>query len=83
VFSDFPYRDMLYGKTGTAERAPNPDQSWYAAYVDHPTKPIVVVTTIERGGWGASTAAPAARLILNHWFDLNDNEFRAGDSQTR
>ena len=83
VFADFPYRDMLYGKTGTAERAPNPDQSWYAAYVDHPTKPIVVVTTIERGGWGASTAAPAARLILNHWFDLHDDEFRAGDSQTR
>ncbi len=29
VFADFPYRDMLYGKTGTAERQPNPDQSWY------------------------------------------------------
>jgi penicillin-binding protein 2 len=83
VFADFPYRDMLYGKTGTAERAPNPDQSWYAAYVDHPTKPIVVVTTIERGGWGAETAAPAARLILNEWFDLRDSEFRAGSDQTR
>jgi penicillin-binding protein 2 len=82
VFADFPYRDMLYGKTGTAERAPNPDQSWYAAYVDHPTKPIVVVTTIERGGWGAETAAPAARLILNEWFDLRDNEFRAGTDQS-
>jgi penicillin-binding protein 2 len=83
VFPDFPYRDMLYGKTGTAERAPNPDQSWYACYVDHPTKPIVVVTTIERGGWGASTAAPAARLILNEWFDLRSNEFKAGTSHTR
>ena len=36
VFADFPYRDMLYGKTGTAERAPNPDQSWYVCYVDAP-----------------------------------------------
>ncbi|MGH2948819.1 MAG: penicillin-binding transpeptidase domain-containing protein, partial [Solirubrobacteraceae bacterium] len=82
VFADFPYRDVMYGKTGTAERAPNPDQSWYAAYVDHPTKPIVVVTTIERGGWGAETAAPAARLILNEWFDLRDDEFREGTDQS-
>ncbi|HEX5780719.1 MAG TPA: penicillin-binding transpeptidase domain-containing protein, partial [Solirubrobacteraceae bacterium] len=82
VFSDFPYRDMLYGKTGTAERAPNPDQSWYVCYVDHPTKPIVVVTTIERGGFGAETAAPAARLILNEWFDLKDDEFHAGSDQS-
>jgi penicillin-binding protein 2 len=82
VFADFPYRDMLYGKTGTAERAPNPDQSWYVCYVDHPTKPIVVVTTIERGGFGAETAAPAARLILNEWFDLKDDEFHEGSDQS-
>ena len=72
VFAGSPYRDNLYGKTGTAERQPNPDQSWYACYVDDPLKPIVVVTTIERGGFGAETAAPAARLILNEWFDVRD-----------
>ena len=82
VFADFPYRDVLYGKTGTAERQPNPDQSWYACYVDHPTKPIVVVTTIERGGFGAETAAPAARLILNEWFDLRNDEFHEGTDQS-
>jgi penicillin-binding protein 2 len=82
VFADFRYRDVLYGKTGTAERQPNPDQSWYACYVDHPTRPIVVVTTIERGGFGAETAAPAARLILNEWFDLQDDEFKAGSDQS-
>jgi penicillin-binding protein 2 len=81
VFGDFPY--PVYGKTGTAERAPNPDQSWYAAYVEHPTRPIVVVTTVEKGGFGAETAAPAARLILSEWFHLSDREFRAGSSQTR
>ena len=81
VFGDFPY--TVYGKTGTAERAPNPDQSWYAAYVEHPTRPIVVVTTVEKGGFGAETAAPAARLILSEWFHLSDREFRAGSSQTR
>ena len=83
VFADFPYRDRLYGKTGTAERQPNPDQSWYAAYVDHSTRPIVVVTTIESGGYGAETAAPAARLILNQWFDLKDREFRAGADRSQ
>jgi penicillin-binding protein 2 len=81
VFQDFPYD--IYGKTGTAERYPNADQSWYAAYVDHPTRPIVVVTTIERGGFGAETAAPAARLILSEWFHLSDREFHQGSSQTR
>jgi penicillin-binding protein 2 len=81
VFKNFPY--PIYGKTGTAERFPNPDQSWYACYVDHPTRPIVVVTTVERGGFGAETAAPAARLILSEWFHLGDKEFHAGASQTR
>jgi penicillin-binding protein 2 len=81
VFKGFPY--PVYGKTGTAERAPNPDQSWYAVYVPHPTRPIVVVTTVERGGFGAETAAPAARLILSEWFHLKDRAFRAGSSQTR
>jgi len=81
VFKGFPY--PVYGKTGTAERAPNPDQSWYAAYVPHPTRPIMVVTTVERGGFGAETAAPAARLILAEWFHLSDRSFHAGSSQTR
>jgi penicillin-binding protein 2 len=81
VFKGFPL--PVYGKTGTAERAPNPDQSWYAAYVPHPTRPIVVVTTVERGGFGAETAAPAARLILAEWFHLSDRSFHAGSSQTR
>ena len=81
VFKGFPY--PVYGKTGTAERGLQPDQSWYACYVPHPTRPIVVVTTVERGGFGAETAAPAARLILSEWFHLHDKTFHAGSSQTR
>jgi penicillin-binding protein 2 len=73
----------LYGKTGTVERAPNPDQSWYAVYADHPTQPIVVVVTVEKGGFGAESAAPAARVILSEWFDRRDKSFREGTSQTR
>ena len=81
MFAGFPY--TVYGKTGTAERAPNPDQSWYAAYVDDPVKPIVVVVTVEKGGFGAEAAAPAARLILSKWFGVKDAEFHAGTSATR
>jgi penicillin-binding protein 2 len=82
VFKGFPHK--VYGKTGTAERGVNPDQSWYVAIVnDDPSKPIVVAVTIERGGFGAETAAPAARLILNKWFGLRDDEFHAGASATR
>jgi penicillin-binding protein 2 len=82
VFAGAPYRNLLYGKTGTAERQPNPDQSWYACYVADPTRPIVVVTTIERGGFGAETAAPAARLILNEWFHVRDSGFHSGSDQS-
>src|SRR5215204_1244914 len=81
VFAGFPY--PVYGKTGTAERAPNPDQSWYAAFVPDPVKPIVVVVTVEKGGFGAEAAAPATRLILSKWFGVNDSEFHAGTSATR
>ncbi|HET6547047.1 MAG TPA: penicillin-binding transpeptidase domain-containing protein, partial [Solirubrobacter sp.] len=70
----------VYGKTGTAERGLSPDQAWYACFVKDSGRPIVVVVTIEKGGFGASTAAPAARLILSKWFDTGDREFRAGTS---
>jgi len=60
----------VYGKTGTVERGVNvPDQAYYAAYVNQQNRPIVVVTTIEKGGFGAETAAPAACRILAEWYD--------------
>ena len=33
---------------------------------------------MEKGGFGAETAAPAARLILSNWFDLGKDKFNAG-----
>jgi penicillin-binding protein 2 len=68
IFGDFPM--TVYGKTGTVERPPFEDQSWYAAYVNAQNRPIVVVTTIERGGFGADAAAPAACQMLKTWYDL-------------
>jgi penicillin-binding protein 2 len=81
VMKGFPY--PVYGKTGTAERGLDADQSWYACFVNDPVKPIVVVTTVEKGGFGAETAAPAARLILSQWFGVKDRAFHVGASATR
>jgi penicillin-binding protein 2 len=67
IFGDFPL--TVYGKTGTAERPGQDDQSWYAAYVPGQNRPIVVVATVERGGFGADAAAPATCEILKAWFD--------------
>jgi penicillin-binding protein 2 len=82
VFAGFDKQYTVYGKTGTAERGINPDQSWYACFVPDKARPIVVVVTVEKGGFGAETAAPAARLILSQWFDTGDRTFHAGSSTT-
>jgi penicillin-binding protein 2 len=81
-------RFPIFGKTGTAERIyqGNPvDQSWYVGYSydgDPSHKPILVVATVERGGFGADSAAPAVRLIMSQWFGIQKKLVR-GDSQDR
>lgn len=63
VFKGFPI--PVAGKTGTAEKGlGRPTQSWYAALWPYPAIKYVVVVTLERGGYGAETAAPAARRII-------------------
>jgi penicillin-binding protein 2 len=72
VFSGFPIE--IAGKTGTAEKTNAPDQAWYAAIApfDHPK--YVVIVTIENGGFGVETAAPAARDILSVLFDVHASD---------
>jgi penicillin-binding protein 2 len=77
----------VYGKTGTAETFPNgieEDQAWYACYVPATatSKPIVVVVTVEKGGFGAVAAAPVARQILSTWFFGKPGPYVAGTSTT-
>ncbi|MBI4897302.1 MAG: penicillin-binding protein 2 [Actinobacteria bacterium] len=62
VFAGFPRK--VAGKTGTVERVGQRDQSWYVALAPYPNPRYVVAVTVEQGGFGAETAAPAARLIL-------------------
>jgi penicillin-binding protein 2 len=66
IFGGFPVE--VAGKTGTAQRPPHGDQSWYAVLAPYPDPRIVTIVTFEQGGFGAETAAPAALQILEAYF---------------
>lgn len=86
VFAGWPHgRFPVHGKTGTAivKNAQGTfEQSWYASFVPHKTRPIVVVATVEKGGYGAEAAAPLVRQILEKFYFGSVGEFTAGDSTT-
>jgi penicillin-binding protein 2 len=66
VFGGFPI--PVAGKTGTAQREGHADQSWYIVLAPYPNPRIVTAVTIEEGGFGAESAAPAALRILEAYF---------------
>ena len=71
VFAGWPQDALpVYGKTGTAQ-TPKGDQSWYVAYVPDPRRPIVIAATVERGGFGAETAAPVVCRMLSKFYESN------------
>jgi penicillin-binding protein 2 len=67
VFGSFPI--PVAGKTGTAQRLGYADQSWYVVLAPYPNPRIVTAVTIEQGGFGAESAAPAALAILEAYFN--------------
>jgi penicillin-binding protein 2 len=71
----------VFGKTGTAQHEGKEDQSWYMCYIGDSSRPIVIATTVEQGGFGAETAAPIARLIAAKWFGQAE-KYVAGSSKT-
>jgi penicillin-binding protein 2 len=66
VFGGFPI--PVAGKTGTAQRPPHADQSWYGVLAPYPNPRIVTFVTMEEGGFGVESAAPAAKTILEAYF---------------
>jgi penicillin-binding protein 2 len=66
IFGGFPVE--VAGKTGTAQRPPHADQSWYVILAPYPDPRIVTAVTMEEGGFGAESAAPAALQILEAYF---------------
>ena len=85
VMGKFP--QQVYGKTGTAQYIANGvenDYAWYACFVP-PTatsKPITIVVTVEKGGFGDVAAAPVARQMLSQWFYGKPGQFVKGQSTT-
>jgi penicillin-binding protein 2 len=67
VFGGAGFPIDVAGKTGTAERPPNPDQSWYVALAPADDPQVVIAFTFEGGGFGADTAAPATRALLTEY----------------
>jgi penicillin-binding protein 2 len=66
VFGGFPV--PVSGKTGTAQRTGQEDQSWYSVLAPYPNPRVVVTVTVERGGFGVDSAAPIAEQILSQYF---------------
>ncbi|MBR5913349.1 MAG: penicillin-binding protein 2 [Selenomonadaceae bacterium] len=67
-FEGFPYE--IAGKTGTAENSQGTDHGWFVGYApfDNPTVSVAVI--VEQGGFGASSAVPIGREILEAAFAI-------------
>jgi cell division protein FtsI/penicillin-binding protein 2 len=88
AFEGFPI--PIAGKTGTAERdTEQGNQAWFISLAPYPNPNIVTVVTIQEGGFGAETAAPANRQILEAYFhkklekeNKEETESEAGETGT-
>jgi penicillin-binding protein 2 len=75
------YPDSQYpiaGKTGTAQRPPFQDTSWFAAMVPWQHPQYVVVAMVEQGGHGSTTAAPIVRQIIQGIYHINGQYHSGG-----
>ncbi len=75
AFRDFPV--PIAGKTGTAENSHGSDHGWFIAYGPYEDPRIVVVVIVEQGGFGAGSAAPIARKIMETAFNINQAPIEA------
>jgi len=75
AFRDFPV--SIAGKTGTAENSHGSDHGWFIAYGPYEDPRIVVVVIVEQGGFGAGSAAPIVRKIMEAAFNINQSPVEA------
>lgn len=72
LFSDFPV--PIAGKTGTAENSHGSDHGWFVAYGPYENPQVVVVVLVDQGGFGAVSAVPIGKKILEAAFHLEPPE---------
>jgi penicillin-binding protein 2 len=71
AFRGFPLQQIpVAGKTGTAEVQGKQPCAWFACYAPSNDPQYVIVVMIEEGGHGGAVAAPVARRILEHIYQL-------------
>lgn len=70
----------IAGKTGTAENSHGRDHGWFVAYGPFDNPNIVVAVIVEQGGFGAQSAVPIGRKILEAAFGVNQN---SADQKTK
>ncbi len=69
AFRDFPI--AIAGKTGTAESGKPKPHAWFASFAPYDKPEVVVVTMVEfADGEGSEIAAPIARQIYEHYFNV-------------
>ena len=67
-FSGFPYD--IAGKTGTAENSQGRDHGWFVGYAPFDNPQISVAVIVEQGGFGAVSAVPIGRMIMEAYFKI-------------
>ncbi|HRK04532.1 MAG TPA: penicillin-binding protein 2 [Chlorobiota bacterium] len=65
--ADIPGLDVC-GKTGTAEVRGQKDQSWFICFAPKDNPKIAICVSVESGGFGAASALPIARAMLEMYF---------------
>lgn len=68
AFANFPVN--IAGKTGTAENPHGADHGWFVAYGPFEDPDIAVAVIVENGGYGAASAVPIGKAILEAAFHL-------------
>ena len=65
---DFPID--IAGKTGTAENPHGKDHGWFVAYGPFDNPSVIVAVIVEQGGFGAQSAVPIGKKILEAVFHI-------------
>lgn len=68
IFKNFPI--TVAGKTGTSENAHGVEHGWFVAYAPYEKPRIVVVALVEQGNYGADSAGPIVKRILEAYFNV-------------
>ena len=74
TFKNFPYKDKIFGKTGTAENGKSKEfkgveDGWFVAYTKGINRDIIVSVCIRYSGTGGGHSAKVAREILRLWIE--------------